>query len=98
MSHKIYGQQVLFIEEDNPIVASTPEEMVALLTSDNVGKFVKYIGETRDFEFSTPTGRNIPVTQLLWITVLRNGILIPPLFQILLNLPGQIFQVLKQNQ
>lgn len=61
MSHKIYGQQVLFIEEDNPIVASTPEEMVALLTSDNVGKFVKYIGETRDFEFSTPTGRNIPV-------------------------------------
>ena len=61
MSHKIYGQQVLFIEEDNPIIASTPEEMVALLTSDNVGKFVKYIGETRDFEFSTPTGRNIPV-------------------------------------
>lgn len=61
MSHKIYGQQVLFIEEDNPIVASTPEEMVALLTSDNVGKFVKYIGETGDFEFSTPTGRNIPV-------------------------------------
>ena len=61
MSHKIYGQQVLFIEEDNPIVASTPEEMVALLTSDNIGKFVKYIGETRDFEFSTPTGRNIPV-------------------------------------
>ena len=48
MSHKIYGQQVLFIEEDNPIIASTPEEMVALLTSDNVGKFVKYIGETRD--------------------------------------------------
>ena len=61
MSHKIYGQQVLFIEEDNPIVASTPEEMVALFTSDNVGKFVKYIGETGDFEFSTPTGRNIPV-------------------------------------
>lgn len=61
MSHKIYGQQVLFIEEDNPIIASTPEEMVALLTSDNVGKFVKYIGETKDFEFSTPTGRNIPV-------------------------------------
>lgn len=61
MSHKIYGQQVLFIEEDNPIVASTPEEIVALLTSDNVGKFVKYIGETRDFELSTPTGRNIPV-------------------------------------
>lgn len=61
MAHKIYGQQVLFIEEDNPIIASTPEEMVALLTSDNVGKFVKYIGETRDFEFSTPTGRNIPV-------------------------------------
>ena len=61
MSHKIYGQQVLFIEGDNPIVASTPEEMFALLTSDNVGKFVKYVGETGDFNFSTPTGRNIPV-------------------------------------
>ena len=61
MSHKIYGQQVLFIEGDNPIVASTPEEMFALLTSDNVGKFVKYIGETGDFNFSTPTGRNLPV-------------------------------------
>ena len=61
MAHKIYGQQVLFIEGDNPIVASTPEEMFALLTSDNVGKFVKYIGETGDFNFSTPTGRNLPV-------------------------------------
>ena len=61
MSHKIYGQQVLFIGGDNPIIASTPEEMFALLTSDNVGKFVKYIGETGDFNFSTPTGRNIPV-------------------------------------
>lgn len=46
MAHKIYGQSILLGGGDNPLIASSPEEMRALFTEDNIGKFVKYTGET----------------------------------------------------
>ena len=64
MAHKIYGQQVLVIGGDNPIIVSTPEEMANLLTSDNVGKFVKYIGETGDFEVPVLSKEYTPVNPI----------------------------------
>lgn len=64
MPHKIYGQQVLVIGGDNPIIVSTPEEMANLLTSDNVGKFVKYIGETGDFEVPVLSKEYTPVNPI----------------------------------
>lgn len=67
MPHKIYGQNALLIlgeGGDNPIIVSTPEEMANLLTSDNVGKFVKYIGETGDFEVSVLSKEYTPVNPI----------------------------------
>ena len=64
MAHKIYGQQVLVIGGDNPIIVSTPEEMANLLTLDNVGKFVKYIGETGDFEVPVLSKEYTPVNPI----------------------------------
>lgn len=67
MAHKIYGQNALLILGEggaNPIIVSTPEEMANLLTSDNVGKFVKYIGETGDFEVSVLSKEYTPVNPI----------------------------------